>query len=105
MSALASVHSRITSLLSSRIGEEAAELEFKMVVNRTWFASAGAITVIYTVVASSTRSWTFGGLAIGSFASITVFLIRGYFLRFRFFAAASTSGPNALHPGRHARSR
>jgi hypothetical protein len=73
------------------VGVEAAELEYQVYVDRLWISGASLVTLVFTGLAIKTKSWTFGGVAIGLYASMLALTVRMYVLRHRYFVAVSTA--------------
>ena len=83
------VEQRIHQALSAKIGEEAANLEFRVYVTDVWHAGTLLVLVTTAILSIALRNWVIGCLAIASCAWTIGVTIRRFQLRHRFFLAVS----------------
>jgi hypothetical protein len=89
MPSLSATHLRIIQVLSPKIGNDAAELEYTIYLNR-WFISMLSLpTFVFIGLAVRLGSWLLGGLAIVAYCGMTVLMIRMFVLRHKYYVAAS----------------
>jgi len=88
---LVATRSRITDVMSSKVSEDAAELEYKIFVNRLWISALSLITFIFIGLAIHLASWSFGGSAIAAYVAMFLLLVRMFALRRQYYRAASSS--------------
>ena len=87
----------------SELGQELAELEYQVFINRFWLSGAEAFTVVLGVVALSEKSRGFGIIALLGTALMLTLLARSLILRHKFFQAISIElkfKVNSRHPVR-----
>ena len=100
---LPATHLHITELLSPKIGNEAAELEFAIYVNRWIISLLSLPTFVFIGLAVRLGNWFFGGLAIAGYCGLGFLLTRMLVLRHKYYVAASTwfgFRVNLRHPPR-----
>lgn len=91
MPSLSATHLRIVEVLSPKIGTEAAEIEFKIFLNRWIISMLSLPTFIFIGFAVHLESWPFGSLAIIGYTGMIVLWIRMFVLRHKYYVAASSS--------------
>jgi hypothetical protein len=91
MFSVTATHSRIRNLMSSKVGAEAAELEFRIWVIRLWISVLSLVTFLCIVLAIRLASWSFGGFAIAGYIGMLLLFARTFVLRHRFYLAASSA--------------
>jgi hypothetical protein len=100
MRTIKAIHSRIIDLYAAKIGLPAAELEFKVFLNRLWMSGAGGVALLAGILAEAAKSWVLGGISIASGLVMTAIFVRHLVLRHRFFGAI-TSTLKIRVDGRH----
>jgi len=84
------MHSRIIKQLSPKVGAEAAEIAYSIVVNRLWISLMSLVSLAFIGLAIKLGDWLFGGLAIATYGVMICLIIRMFILRRRYFSAASS---------------
>lgn len=88
---LAATRSRIYGVMSSKVGAEAADLEYKIFVIRLWISAISLITFLFIGLAIRLANWSFGSLAIAGYTAMLFLLVRMFILRHQYYRAVSSS--------------